>query len=328
MTQDHIAELKREHDDARVIWRQIIAQNQQISAQADKLFALLQMEKGRKPEPGNTGEQSKRIAELENIVRIKEQQFNAISRENQEIRRRSDQVTELYNVLQLNYKHEKENTSRLSLELEKAELRIQNLREIVSNLECNGKKTSDTFLLTVNKSVYMYNADNIEAVINRISDTASLDAFFKDVDDDNSYKKMFERFKKHLCKEIGKCGEDDELEDVMNSLVSVIDRDFLRKIMVAVYRGKKAGKAEFEEKLLMAVNTYLEAAGFYCRENILTGNKVQNEDFGDMEIIKADIAGQHGEIAEIEIYPYYVNYIDEDGNKRKVHTEGRMIVAG
>lgn len=328
--QAQISVLQKERDDAaRAIWSQILAQNQQMCAKTDQLLGLLQERAGGETSHEAIQELLQRIAELENGIKAKEQQIHALSSENQETRRRSEELAKSYRNLQANYERMKEDNRKLSSELAEAKLEIQKLQKSTSSPEFSRKAPPNPFLLTKNRSVFLYRADDIKAVADKmLSDTRSLDRFFENIEDGNSYKKMFERFKKNLRKEIDKCEEDDELEDVMNSFVSVIDRDFLRKMMVALYRGRKAGNGGFEGKLLETVNSYLEEAGFYCRDGILAGNKVQNEDFEDMEIIKGDIgAERHGEITEIEIYPYYVNYIDEEGTERTVHTQGRMIVA-
>ena len=49
-----------------------------------------------------------------------------------------------------------------------------------------------------------------------------------------------------------------------------------------------------------------------------------------MECVRAEKAdgAQPGEIVEVELYPYYINYIDKSGKRKRMHTQGVMAVAG
>lgn len=186
---------------------------------------------------------------------------------------------------------------------------------------------SNPYRITANREKYLICADDREHALAGLGNTMILDQFFENISSDNSYKKMYERYKKKLRKCLEQA-EEDELEDVLNAVASVIQSDLLKKIMVAIYRGKKGENSEFEDKLLKVVNHYLESIGFYTRDNICVGGILKNEDYEDMEFIKDErtTGKKHGEITEIELYPYYINYVDEDGQKRNVHTQGMMIV--
>ena len=115
---------------------------------------------------------------------------------------------------------------------------------------------------------------------------------------------------------------------MVGAFLSVMEEDLLKKVMVAVYRGIKANKPGTGKALLQAVNQYLEHAGVYNRTDIKVGDLIKDCDYDDMEFIvdKATVGKRSKEITEIELYPYYINYIDEDGENRKAHTQGKMIV--
>lgn len=185
------------------------------------------------------------------------------------------------------------------------------------------------YRIITNREKYLFHADDLENVMARLGNTMIMEKFFEDVPQNNPYKKMYERYKKKLRKCIEEMDDDDELEDCLSVVVSVVQGDLLKKMMIAIYRGKKRGSSVFEDKLLPAVNAYLEFVGFYIRDNIHIGDVLKDEDFEDMEFIKDErsTGRKHGEITEIELYPYYINYFDEDGKKRKIHTQGMMIVS-
>lgn len=184
------------------------------------------------------------------------------------------------------------------------------------------------YIITNNREKYLINAENRNDMLAKLGNTIILEKFFENIPASTSYKKMYERYKKNLKKCLEKSDEDDEIEEILSSVVNIVQGDLLKKIMVAIYRGKKSENSDLESRLLKAVNSYLESIGFYTREDICVGNIIKDKDFEDMEFIKDEqTAGRrHGEITEIELYPYYINYIDEDGEKRNMHTQGMMIV--
>ena len=120
-----------------------------------------------------------------------------------------------------------------------------------------------------------------------------------------------------------------ELEDVLRAFVQVVQEDLIGKMVEALYRRMKSGKAEFEEKLLSALNQYLEAIGFYCRDELRIGEIFSEKDLDDMDCMEDNQTQgkEQGEILEIETYPYYINYIDKAGKRKKLHTKGMMTIA-
>lgn len=249
-------------------------------------------------------------------------------REQQEIQPSPEQAAEIAAL--------QEQVRQLQKELEKYQSYVRwfqeenkGLKTRIQELQKEAVKPDlpNPYRIAANREKYLINANDREQVLAGLGNTMIMDQFFEQISPDNSYKKMYERYKKKLRKCLEQA-EEDELEDILNAMISVIQSDLLKKIMVAIYRGKKGESTELEDKLLQAVNHYLESIGFYTRDDIHVGDILKNEDFEDMEFIKDErtTGKKHGEITEIELYPYYINYVDEDGKKRKVHTQGMMIV--
>lgn len=192
------------------------------------------------------------------------------------------------------------------------------------------KEESNIRLIFEHKDHYLLNDKNIKEYSLKINDMSILEDFFETIPESNSYRKMYEKFKKNMKKVQSKLDEEDEVEDVLIAFINVIESDLLKKIMVAIYRGLKFEKKEFELKLLNCINAYLNANSFYVREDIAVGNIISDKDYDDMELIKDSVSEgkQKGEITEIELYPYYINFINEYGEKCKLHTQGNMIVVG
>ena len=185
------------------------------------------------------------------------------------------------------------------------------------------------FLITKNKEKYSITAGNIPVMVTKFANTVVLDRFFENVPDYDPYKKMYNRYQKDIRSTARQFTPKSRLEDVLQAFVHVVQEDLIEKMIESMYRRMKAGKAEFEESLLAALNQYLEAIGFYCRDELKVGEIFKEEDLDDMECIQDNhgtSGGETGEILEITMYPYYINYIDKNGKRKKMNTKGLMTV--
>ena len=220
----------------------------------------------------------------------------------------------------------KQEKDRMAQEIkELKEQLIQFLKEIPAKPETCVNE-NPFFLETKNVSV-----QDIEQFLNSIGNTEAIDRLFEEEEEitekDKIYKKIFEKYKKKINRYMDKFDEEEEIEEHISAVLSILHSELLKKVMVAIYRGSKNGNTKFELKFLKTVNQYLSNIGFYTRNNIFVGDILKEEDYDDMEFIVDNITeGRHKEITEIELYPYYLNYKDEDGEVRKVHTQGMMII--
>ncbi len=191
------------------------------------------------------------------------------------------------------------------------------------------KSSKNPFIIDANKKKYQITVNNLQNTISKFTNTAILDSFFESVSDNDPYKKMYAGFVRSIRNEVRRFNVRSEIGDILRSLVTVIQNELVNKMIVAIYRGMKTRKSDYEEKLLMAVNQYLESAGFYCRDSIQVGGLLKKEDYDDMEVIKGERSEgkQRGEITEIELYPYYINYVDKGGRQKSLHTHGMMTVS-
>lgn len=187
---------------------------------------------------------------------------------------------------------------------------------------------ADPFRIVQNKDKVDVTKDRLQEVLAGFCDTSIIDGILEKVPDDDSYKKLFQYYKKNIQKRIRQCDSEEELEDTLNQVLSVVQDSLLKKIVVALYRGIKMKQDGLERQLLDGLNKYLEANGFYIRDDLVVGRTIQEKDYDDMYLIKDDRAQgrTHGEITEIELYPYYLNFIDEEGDRKDVHTQGTMVV--
>lgn len=168
-----------------------------------------------------------------------------------------------------------------------------------------------------------------EEVARRFGDTAPMDRFFADVDESSLYRKIYARFRKRLDKALAQADEADELHELLATVFAqLVYNDLLKGLIVSAYRKQKNGEAALEARLLAAINEYLLAAGVYNRTDSRVGGQAAEQDFLDMQMIpdRQTKGLPKNTITEIELYPYYVDYQDEDGTRQSLCTQGVMVV--
>lgn len=304
------------------------AQRSQIlSARIREVYALIEAQNAQNADEPDVGELLSRIEALE---KENEDYKNQLATVQDEL----GQVKEAQLAAEKSYKDEKRKTFDLSKRLVQADDKIQDLISRVKDKDLENmlrkQDSGNPFLIVSNKDKYLVTAANTQVVITRFANTAVLDSFFENVSDRDPYKNMYNRYQKNIRSVAGRVNSRADISDILNVFVSVVQEDLVNKIIESVYRRMKSTNAEFEEKLLAAVNQYLESVGFYCRDSIEVGGTLKDEDFEDMECMKDERPNgrQKGEITEIELYPYYLNYVGRDGRRRKAHTKGVMTVVG
>ncbi len=244
-----------------------------------------------------------------------------------------DETKQAYDAADKGFQEEKRKVFHLSKKLAQANSKISDLLVRVkdSSLETMLQKdeVQSPFVITENKEKYTITAGNIQVMVTRFANMAVLDRFFERVPDYDPYKKMYVQYQRDIRSTARQFTPRSELEDVLQAFVGVVQEDLIAKMVEALYRRMRSGSAEFEEKLLEALNQYLEAIGFYCRDGLKVGEVFQEEDLKDMECAQDTRAEgrEQGEILEIQLYPYYINFIDKYGKRKKMHTKGMMTVA-
>lgn len=244
-----------------------------------------------------------------------------------------DEAKQAYDTADQSFQEEKRKVFNLSKKLAQANSKISDLLVRVKDRSLETMLQRDDiqnpFVITENKEKYTITAGNIQVMVIRFANMAVLDRFFESVPDHDPYKKMYGQYQRDIRSTARQFTPRSELEDVLQAFVQVVQEDLIAKMVEAMYRRMRSGNAEFEEKLLSALNQYLEAIGFYCRDGLKVGEVFQEEDLKDMECAKdARAQGrEQGEILEIRLYPYYINFIDKYGKRRKMHTKGMMTVA-
>lgn len=300
--------------------------NQMLAARIREVHAYLEAINEPDPDAPDVNELQARIAMLEKKNGEYESQLASTQKELEEVK-------DAYRAVDRSYQEEKRKAFNLSKKLVQANDKISDLLVRVKDVSLENMlqedETDSPFVIKENKEKYTITAGNIQIMVTRFANTIVLDQFFENVPDHDPYKKMYNRYQKDIRNTARQFTPKSDLEQVLQAFVNVVQEDLLNKMIEAIYRRMKSGKAEFEERLLAALNQYLEAIGFYCRDGLKVGEIFQESDLEDMECIQEThtTGREQREILEIAMYPYYINFIDKNGKRRKLHTQGVMTVA-
>lgn len=300
--------------------------NQMLAARIREVYAYLEAVNEPDPDAPNVNDLLARIDTLEQKNAEYERRLAAVSKE-------LDETKKAYDAVDKSFQEEKRKAFNLSKKLVQANDKISDLLDRVKDRSLENMLQKDEvqspFMITQNKEKYTITAGNIQIMVTRFANTIVLDRFFESVPDYDPYKKMYQRYQKDIRTTARQFTPKSELEDVLRAFVQVVQEDLIGKMVEALYRRMKSGKAEFEENLLSALNQYLEAIGFYCRDELRVGEIFSEKDLDDMDCMEDNQTQgkEQGEILEIETYPYYINYIDKAGKRKKLHTKGMMTIA-
>lgn len=185
------------------------------------------------------------------------------------------------------------------------------------------------YILSAGRDECFYRPDNPGEIRDRFGNTMMLDAFFNELGPDHIYSRMYQRFSRRLRKELNGMDYEAEPDEILRPLLDIIEKDLLEKIMIAIHSAQENGDADIENQLLLVLNTYLDSIGFYTGNDVVVGNQISEQDYEDMEVFPAPLHGGEaaGQIVEVELRPYYINYLDLNMQRERMHTRGRVIVA-
>ena len=150
-------------------------------------------------------------------------------------------------------------------------------------------------------------------------------------DKKDSFNRIIKTYQQNLGKFIdkvkrGKFDEDTFSEEVSEKFFAVLSKYFLATIPVAIYRGRKEN-TKFYSDFLARINDYLAACHVYTElvepKKIMTSKQIEC-----MNIFKKDtsVRSEDKIIDEVEQLPYFMDYLDEDGNTERYCAEGKMIL--
>ena len=196
------------------------------------------------------------------------------------------------------------------------------------------KEAIDNFYIVPNDNL-LFNENklnNIDA-FKKIKDLDGIINFLKasNNEDKNIYIKILNKFSEMINKFINDINfdnyDEDELsEELSEGFFKKLKKHFIDKLMVGIYRGLKT-KNDFYLEFLRRINSYLEGCNVYTRL-LKVNTKKTKEDDNDIDILPkpTEDENKNNVIEEIEMLPYYLNYIDEYGEIEAMFIRGRAVV--
>lgn len=185
-----------------------------------------------------------------------------------------------------------------------------------------------------NKLFLSGNISKIKIELQKALNTDNIIKFLQQssLENKQTYLKFFEKYKRDVQKFIDKVvvDEDDEeiWENITEKFFEIVQKDILSNFMISIYRGLKSeSDRRMYEQFLSELNKYLAFCCIYT-QYIHPDVKYTKDDINDMESSQKETndLGKDGYIDEVEQLPYYIDYLNEDGEKEHFCYDGRFVI--
>lgn len=147
-----------------------------------------------------------------------------------------------------------------------------------------------------------------------------------------TYLKIFEKYKRDIQKFIDKVVIDEDDEEIWGNITEkffeIVQKDILSNFMISIYRGlKNESDRSMYEQFLSELNKYLTFCCIYTRY-IHPDVKYTKDNIVDMELSQKETNDleKNDYIDEVEQLPYYIDYLNEDGEKEHFCYDGRFVI--
>ena len=165
---------------------------------------------------------------------------------------------------------------------------------------------------------------DIQALLNCIQN-ANIDA-----DNKKAYLMILENYHKQLDRAVTKFSYDDEedlSERASSTFFDLLGKHILNNLAVALYRSLEYKMDDAVLLIVDSLNHYLVGCGV-TTVSVKPNEKITKEIASVCSIMieHVDDRAKDDHILEVEKLPYYLDYIDEDGDKDKLYSNGKITV--
>ena len=300
------------------------------------------------------------LYEIEKLRKENEQLKNQISKNKQEISSKNSKISRLESEnlslrnqiskqaldkeKELNRRNFEENSKKEEKkkeELESKEIEVNKKNEQSHNLLSEGynkaiTKTNvmDNFHIVSNNEI-LFSQDyskNLKSM-NKIKDLSGILNYLNVSNNENKeiYIKIVSKYNEMINKFINnidfdKYDEDEISEELSEGFFKILKKYFIDKLMVGIYRGMKSGDS-FYLGFLKNINEYLKSCNVYTRLLKINVKKTREDD-NDIDILPkpTDDESKNNIIEEVEMLPYYLDFINEYDERESTIIYGRAIV--
>lgn len=152
-----------------------------------------------------------------------------------------------------------------------------------------------------------------------------------EADNKKAYLMILENYHKQLDRAVTKFSYDDEDEDLSerasSTFFDLLGKHILNNLAVALYRSLEYKMDDAVLLIVDSLNNYLVGCGV-STVSVKPNEKITKEIASVCSIIieHVDDRAKDDHILEVEKLPYYLDYIDEDGDKDKLYSNGKITV--
>ena len=186
--------------------------------------------------------------------------------------------------------------------------------------------------------INLHTQEDGEAFIEKLRDISNIEDFLNNCNNQSlaeKYLNYINRYlkavnKKYTGFDIEDYDEDEINADIASNVIDIIKKR-LSNYIIGAYRGMVGSASSDEEKifykgLLEQIEIFLTNLGFE-KVNIHVGDSIRG--YEEMfELVSKDTTNprENNTIEEIELSPYTLSYIDENGEVETMNMEGRCVV--
>ena len=152
-----------------------------------------------------------------------------------------------------------------------------------------------------------------------------------EADNKKAYLMILENYHKQLDRAVTKFSYDDEDEDLSerasSTFFDLLGKHILNNLAVALYRSLEYKMDDAVLLIVDSLNNYLVGCGV-STVSVKPNEKITKEIASVCSIMieHVDDRAMDDQILEVEKLPYYLDYIDEDGDKDKLYSNGKITV--
>lgn len=152
-----------------------------------------------------------------------------------------------------------------------------------------------------------------------------------EADNKKAYLMILENYHKQLDRAVTKFSYDDEDEDLSerasSTFFDLLGKHILNNLAVALYRSLEYKMDDAVLLIVDSLNNYLVGCGV-STVRVKPNEKITKEIASACSIMieHVDDRAMDDQILEVEKLPYYLDYIDEDGDKDKLCSNGKITV--
>lgn len=151
-----------------------------------------------------------------------------------------------------------------------------------------------------------------------------------DADNKKAYLMILENYHKQLDRAVAKFSYDDEedlSERASSTFFDLLGKHILNNLAVALYRSLEYKMDDAVLLIVDSLNNYLVGCGV-TTVSVKPNEKITKEIASVCSIMieHVDDRAKDDHILEVEKLPYYLDYIDEDGDKDKLYSNGKITV--